>query len=156
MKHRRVIKLTSNWSPNVSIEAIINLERNKAFDKSWEHDCNYFSLVTDAPIETTIYPKRYKGWSQWSKSAWAYFSAMNEDPNESIINLERKKGLNENSQSDWTYFWIRHRCFNWDKDLYNDKTKDWMKNRRDRTYFSLVIDVSMKPSIYSARNKRVH
>ena len=91
MKDRRVIELTFNWSPNVSIETMTNRERNKALDESWEHDCTYFSLATDAPIETTIYPKRSKGWSEWSKSDWAYFPAMNDDPNESIIDLENKK-----------------------------------------------------------------
>ena len=64
MKDRRVIELTFNWSPNVSIETMTNRERNKALDESWEHDCTYFSLDTDAPIETTIYPKRNKGWSE--------------------------------------------------------------------------------------------
>ena len=34
--------------------------------------------------------------------------------------------------------------------------RDWMKNRSDRTYFSLVIDVSMNASIYPERNKRVN
>ena len=129
---------------------MINLARNKASDERWERDRTYFSAVTDAPIETTIYSKINK----WSKSDWAYFSAMNDDPNEAtinlernkgsnesfksywnypstmnfesnlieaIINLERNKGLKERSQSDWTYFSIRRRCFDWDKHLYKDK-----------------------------------
>ena len=61
MKDRRVIELTFNQSLNVSIETMINLERNKALGESWEYDCTYFSLDTDAPIETTIYSKRNKG-----------------------------------------------------------------------------------------------
>ena len=61
IKDRTASKLTLQCSPNVSIETMNNQERNKALDESWEHDCTYFSLDTDAPIETTIYPKRNKG-----------------------------------------------------------------------------------------------
>ena len=72
------IEELSNLRP---IEAMINLERNKALDESWEHDCTYFSLVADAPIETIIYPKRNKGASETLKGDRAYLSAMTDESN---------------------------------------------------------------------------
>ena len=122
MKDWRVIELTFPWTPNISIETMTNRERNKASDESWEHDCTYYSLVTDAPIKTTIHRKRNKGWSEWSKSDWAYFSAMNDDPNESIINLEKKKRWNEKSK--WSdLLFLGHRCLNECIDLSTEKQK---------------------------------
>ena len=127
---------------------MVNLERNKALDESWEHDCTYFSLVTDAPVWDNNLSKAKQG-MEWVIEEWLSLLLSDERWSKWVNNQSReKKGLNEKSRSDWTYFWICHRCFNWDKRSIQWQRRDWMKNRRDRTYFSLVIDVSMKTSIY--------
>ena len=40
---------------------MLNLERKKASDESWEHDSTYFSLVADAPVWDNNLSKEKQG-----------------------------------------------------------------------------------------------
>ena len=116
MKDRRMIELTLRCH-RCSNRGNDKSSKKQGLDERWERDCNYVSLITDAPIETAIYPKRNKGWSECSGGDWAYLSAMNHDPIEVTVNLEEitdyELEIHEWSKSlpsDW--LWIKSNWVN--------------------------------------------
>ena len=125
--------------------------KKQGFGWGIERGVNLLFVVTDAPIEATIYPKRNKGWSEWSKSDWAYFSAMNDDPNEATINLERSKRLNETFKSDRNYPSTMDFQSNLTGSIINlERKRDWMKNLRVIELTSqFVTYVSIETNIYT-------
>ena len=110
---------------DVLLETMINLARNKASNERWERDRTYFSAVTDAPIETTIYPKSKK----WSKSDWAYFSILHRCFNWDKDLYKDKEGIEWKIEViELTFRWSsisrwRHRSI-------HQETKEWIKHWR--------------------------